>query len=1161
MTMHIRKGTNRILSRLISTQACLLLIAAGATARGQNAPAPASDANPPASASVTPPAPQVTPVPAPAAAAEEANQGEKVVLSPFEVVSDTRGYYTANTESGTRINSKLDDLGAAISIVSKQQMSDFAMLDINDVFLYAGNTLGAGTYTANTVDRNGSVADSNQLNNTQANLIRGVAPANQARDDFAQIGRVPLDPINIDAVEISRGPNGSVFGLGNPSGTVNVVSAKANLSHDFTTVTVRGDSYGGYRTSLDINRVITPNLAFRVGLVGEGQGFERKPSGLDDTRYDGMLTYKPFKWTTLQFEYDEWRESGNRPNDVMPRDSVSYWLQSGKPTWDPVTQTITLNGHLVANTSVTPNTTTFPTATGVPDYFNSSFTGSTRSQVFVTGTGAVAYWSAPTTFSNTLGPISGTQGDRYVGASPAAGTNLGLFTGQPLFATTPSLSGRSIYDYTDMNFASINRTADQDKTYEATLDQIIFDSQIQQLTAQIGFFEEDSQRYQRNIDSTLNANGQSGELLIDVNQRNLDGTPNPFFLAPYIGEDQPITLLQPARYQTYRAQIAYKLDLTQTKSSWLRWLGEHTISAYDEYKYDINRQYAFKDVLSSAEPWVPAGLSRGNQGAITNGPAAALATTRNYFRYYVGGPNGTAQMQYAPANFSYGNYDYVWGNATTGVFNYAPAGLSQAAVTDSTGGSNNIKTILKTMGAVMQSHWLDDDLVTTIGEREDKQYQKYGSTPQLLNPDGISLNYASVDSWAAGDYNFNSGKTTQTGAVLRPFKDLRFLQRMATQDDGVFGFIAQTLGNTEFFFNKSNSFLPQNFATNDFLQPLPNTNGDDLEYGMSTTLFNGKLNIRVNRYEMDEYNSRNGNASTFAQRVLRMDVASTACFLLQTQALLWVAQLHPTYTTTQIDNEVGNEMGIPWATQQALVQGYNGGTIASSQNLTGNGTEVEINYNPTPFWTVSANASDTVVINSNVSQDITNWIALRMPIWTTIVDPRSNALWWTTNYGGSQTAQQNFLTFIQSPFSIIQQQQGTANPEVPQYNFRISTNFQLAGITNNPILSHFNIGGAVRWQSSQAIGYYGLQQLPATITQLNVNAPIYYSAQSYWDGLIGYRTRLFNNKVPTMIQLNVRNIQSGGAYLQPIAAYPSGVPDAYRIVDPRQYILTVTFNL
>jgi len=42
--------------------------------------------------------------------------------------------------------------------------------------------------------------------------------------------------------------------------------------------------------------------------------------------------------------------------------------------------------------------------------------------------------------------------------------------------------------------------------------------------------------------------------------------------------------------------------------------------------------------------------------------------------------------------------------------------------------------------------------------------------------------------------------------------------------------------------------------------------------------------------------------------------------------------------------------------------------------------------------------------------------------------------------------------------------------------------------------------------------------------------------------------------------LNVRNVQEGGR-LQPISAYPDGTPNAYRIVDPRQFILTMTFDL
>jgi outer membrane receptor for ferric coprogen and ferric-rhodotorulic acid len=85
-----------------------------------------------------------------------------VVLSPFEVVGDTTGYYKANTMSGTRFNAKLDDLASSISIVTTQQMADFGMLDLNDVFLYVAGTEGTGTYTDFTLDRNGSIGDNVQ---------------------------------------------------------------------------------------------------------------------------------------------------------------------------------------------------------------------------------------------------------------------------------------------------------------------------------------------------------------------------------------------------------------------------------------------------------------------------------------------------------------------------------------------------------------------------------------------------------------------------------------------------------------------------------------------------------------------------------------------------------------------------------------------------------------------------------------------------------------------------------------------------------------------------------------------------------------------------------------------------------------------------------------
>jgi hypothetical protein len=120
---------------------------------------------------------------------------EAVVMSPFAVVTDNKGYYAANTMSGTRFNSKLEDLGLSMTIVTKEQMLDFAMLDINDVFNYTAGTEGTGTYTDFTVDRNGSVSDNVQLNPTQANRVRGLSAANISLGNVETSGRTPVDPL------------------------------------------------------------------------------------------------------------------------------------------------------------------------------------------------------------------------------------------------------------------------------------------------------------------------------------------------------------------------------------------------------------------------------------------------------------------------------------------------------------------------------------------------------------------------------------------------------------------------------------------------------------------------------------------------------------------------------------------------------------------------------------------------------------------------------------------------------------------------------------------------------------------------------------------------------------------------------------------------------
>jgi hypothetical protein len=1105
---------------------------------------------------------------------------ENVVnMSPFQVTAESKGYYSPNTMSGTRINASIADLASSITVVTKQQMQDFAMLDINDVFLYAANTEGTGTYTDFVIDRNGSVQDNVELNPTGANRIRGIAPANIALDNIEMMGREPIDPVGIDSIEISRGPNANVFGLGNPSGTVNLVPSYANLTRNTAEVQARTDSYGGYRESLDFNRVLlNDKLAVRASNVFEHDGFTRKPSGVNTVRYNGMIRYKPFKSTTISAGYSVYRMNGNRPNAIPPRDNLSYWIASGKPTWDPTTGQIHINGATVG-------TYTSATYNG-PDYFSATEIGATYSQMFIDQNG-LDYWSAPQAFNNTAaliagtttrGPTSGGQFDRYLfttGAAGATGT-AAKPSAQPLFNTTPTVSDKSVYDWSSINLAAPDRDMDRMLTTNVRIDQTFLDTPRQLLVAQAAFMREDSQRYQRNIFGGANDNGQSGQLEVDPNEKNLDGTVNPYFLRTFIQSGKPRTVWAPAKWDTYRAQLAYQLDLTNEKG-WLKWLGKHQFTAYDEYKYRINRQYSYRDVMVDPKTWLPPGLYRANQSQVTGTPTVVALTQGNY-RYYVGDANGF-NVDYAPGDFSYGTYPYVWGNNVTKTFTTENTTLAQAATTDSSGGVLNTKTVLKTAGAVMQNHFFSDDLVVTLGTREDRVYTRFGNpAANLLADDGLSFNYPLINSWAPTESS-NTGKTTNVQYVVRPFRDLPLVRTMGASS-GFGHFLAEALAGLSLNYNHSDSFIPATPAQDLFLNPLPNPTGEDKSFGLGWDLFSGKVVLRVTHYQTAEFNSRESDANTISQRVIRTDLplagTTAARFVLYNVAgsttattgpnnnqYGWIQATNPTWTAAQVATELSKEMGLSTALMNALINPNP--PIAATNDVTAKGTEIELNVNPTPNWTVSASVTDTQVYITNMSTALQNWINQRMPIWTTIKDPTINPalepaqLWWNHNYGGSQTANQNFQSFVAVPYSLIQQLEGQANPETRRYNGRISTNFRLAGITDNHILKGFSIGGAVRYESPGAIGYYGTTDANGIYVSENANTPVYDGSHYFFDAVISYRTKLWNDKVVATFQLNARNITEGGG-LQPIEAYPNGTISTYRIVDPREFILTATFD-
>jgi outer membrane receptor for monomeric catechols len=151
-------------------------------------------------------------------------------------------------------------------------------------------------------------------------------------------------------------------------------------------------------------------------------------------------------------------------------------------------------------------------------------------------------------------------------------------------------------------------------------------------------------------------------------------------------------------------------------------------------------------------------------------------------------------------------------------------------------------------------------------------------------------------------------------------------------------------------------------------------------------------------------------------------------------------------------------------------------------------------------------------------------------------------------------------TQVTAPLAVAKAVEGKSRPQIRKYRVNLISSYGLEGLTDNRILKRLKVGGGLRWEDKGAIGYYGVQTFPDVITELDRNRPVYAPANLYVDAFVSYRMRLFSNKVGATFQLNVRNLQENGR-LQAIAAYPDGTANVYRIVDPRQFILSATFDL
>lgn len=1218
----------------------------------------------------------------PARAKPSDQDSDQVVkLSPFTVSTEKdSGYFAANTLAGSRMNTNLADLGASVSVVTKQQFEDTASTDINDIFRYEVNTEGSLTYTPGTQSmRNDGVLDVNAggtqgnnitpYTNAGANRVRGLGSPSAALNYYPAIGAVPFDSYNTQTVEISRGPNSMLFGLGSPAGIVNQSTAQARMGKRTAQVSLRTDQYGSFRTALNFNEgLVSDKLAIYGAAVFDDRKFDREPAYDKTKRYYGALTFKPFRGTTLKVNAEKYDNDNRRPNTLTPRDYITQWNLAGRPYYDPTTMKVySLNTRqelsMMVNDAASPFANALRAFIESRPGFDASKWNAAKTQyngvnifgnarwgipanwvagtpstniLFVPGIGEVnqgrsimqiadgqlVNWFQPTYqyrylpgFGTATNPAANPAVVPTVAAINANSTWASIYTrtytssaawtgaGNGIAAGSyryPGVTDSSIYDWRDININSMNFGSAKNTNLNVEFEQELPGN----LFFSAGWLRQD---FNQRVNYTV-AQLNVATLFVDTNIKLPDGSANPYFGKPYVEDQDPDSYVNEELDDHYRAMLAWTPDFT-VKDGWIRWLGRHQVlglASRDEYMTTTMRQ-RLHYVSSTSDTGRYRYMRNPNNNADGTPTGYNLNTTslrRTYYLATPGSPDGVVTR-------AAGTWDYMTYTGNIQAYNYDTSSFIPVNMTtefidfDAHTGRN--QKVVESLSTGITSHFWNDRLITTFGFRKDKYKARVTNTgigavvdsagnivaPAITNAqkwvNGVFQRDFLFNRW--GPYNEIEGTTRTMGGVLRPFQGWSGIENRANNGSRLWQFVR----NFGFSYNESDNFNPPSAALGDFYgNPLPKPTGEGKDYGIQFSLFENKLFGRVTWFEASNLNENIAAPVVFSRLSSNVDQTIFRNWA-RTIALINMGR-DPTMDGFGDNLSAAEEDAIQDAAEKIWQLPYDYYTtrpyaMGATRNAEAKGIEAEINYNPTRNWTMKFTFGKQDTKYASVLKEYLPWEAERMAVWkaakaSTYLKPEYQRFATYTTSGGRQVDLTNFWSSYGYNSSVFPETANSyANPEayyaavvMPQlaldrdlqgqsvqgqrkyrWSFLSSYNFTTGK------LKGFTIGGSQRWEDKAVIGYLGkasgvnLYNGKPVMDISDVSKPVYDDGNTYTDLWISYRRRILDDQVGMKIQLNVSNVFEGGR-LRPVGVNYDGSPYAFRIIDPRQFVLTATFD-
>lgn len=214
---------------------------------------------------------------------------ETVTLSPFEVrATQADDYIASESVTGSRVATPIKDLPFAINVITSEFLNDFDFFELDSSMAYTSSLTGL---------------------DTQGNYnLRGYGATFQLRNGFYRLGLI--DRVNVDRVEVIKGPNAAIYGQTSPAGLVNIISKRPKTKNSQRLSVTVGDNEmrrGELNVTGPIGSVGGVALYHILSASGMDRGYDIDFAKLQQRTFSEAILAKFSDKTSLlaEFEYSQ----------------------------------------------------------------------------------------------------------------------------------------------------------------------------------------------------------------------------------------------------------------------------------------------------------------------------------------------------------------------------------------------------------------------------------------------------------------------------------------------------------------------------------------------------------------------------------------------------------------------------------------------------------------------------------------------------------------------------------------------------------------------------------------------------------------------------------------------------------------------------------------